>query len=115
MGNRFLGEISVEHDGTTYTARFDFNAMCDFEDMAGRNAMEAIAEFEEGTIGFNEMRSLMLAALKQEHAEADARLAGAILSADMDVLARLIHAAFPTADPASETAPGNRKAGKRAA
>ena len=111
MANRFLGEIAVEHEGASYTLRFDFNAMCDYEGDTGRNAMSAIAAFEAGSIGFSDMRALIHAALVQEHADADKRLAGAILSADMDVLARLIRAAFPEAD--DKAAPGNGTAGKR--
>ncbi|MDG3040437.1 hypothetical protein [Roseicyclus marinus] len=111
MANRFLGEIAVDHDGASYTLRFDFNAMCDYEADTGRNAMSAIAAFEAGSIGFSDMRALIHASLVQENPDADKRLAGAILSADMDVLARLIRAAFPDPDP--KAASGNGKAGKR--
>lgn len=117
MANRFLGELAAEHDGTAYTLRFDFNAMCDFEAATGKNAMQAIAEFEGGSIGFTEMRALIYSALVQDHPDADVKLAGKILSADMDVLSRLITAAFPEVKASADKAPasGNRKAGKAAA
>lgn len=110
MANRFLGEVTAEHDAVTYTLRFDFNAMCSFEAATGMGAMEAIARWEAGNIDFRSMRALVHAALVQRHPEAPVELAGDILSDDMNVLARLIGEAFPTG-PAGAAA-GNARAGK---
>jgi len=97
MANRFRGEIEAVLDGRSYRLVLDFNAMCELEDMTGRSAAEILQGFDGGTIRFADLRAICLAALKRHHPEMTAPEAGDLLSADMDLPARLIAAAMPDA------------------
>tara|TARA_Y100000310_G_scaffold325782_1_gene389817 strand:+ start:1882 stop:2229 length:348 start_codon:yes stop_codon:yes gene_type:complete len=112
MANRFLGEAVAELDGTRYTLRCDFNAMCHFEDETGKDALASFEAFETGGISARDMRSMMWAFLQHHHPEADMRLAGGILSADIEALQRVVMAASPEAQEAGEA--GNGKAPRKA-
>ena len=100
MVNRFLGEASTDLDGATYTLRMDFNAMCEFEDATGKDAMETLATFEGGKVSALDLRALIWAMLKRHHPDVSAQVAGDILSADSGVLQRVLVAAMPTAEEA---------------
>jgi len=97
MANRFLGEATVEADGTTYTLRCDFNAMCEFEDATGEDALEAFAKFETGKVSVKTMRAMMWAFMRHHHADATLQDAGTVLSANVDCMMDVIQAASPNA------------------
>ncbi|WP_406735893.1 GTA-gp10 family protein [Thioclava sp. GXIMD4215] len=99
MANAFKGEVALSFEGQAYTMTFDFNAMCDFEDETGKNALEVLEGIENGNaaISAREMRLLFWAGLKQNHEDITKPLAGKILSANPDALMRASAAAAPQA------------------
>ncbi len=108
MGNRFKGEASTQFEGKTYTLRVDFNAMCAFEDMTGKNALEVFAGFESGSAGVSDMRAMAWSFLRKHHPETDLNFAGDLLSESSELLADVMAAAMPDADEVGEL--GNVKA-----
>lgn len=95
MANRFLGEATTKLDGKVYTLRCDFNAMCHFEDATGKDALATFERFEGGAVSVRDMRHMMHAFLACHHPDATLETAGDILSADLDVLQRVVQAASP--------------------
>lgn len=112
MANRFKGEISLTHEGQSYTMVLDFNALCDFEEVSGRNALTDPEALNVETMSAVELRQLMWAGLRQRHPEMTLQLAGAILSSDTDALKRASAAALPDDEPGA--APGNAKRPRKA-
>ncbi|WP_304615840.1 hypothetical protein [Paracoccus sp. (in: a-proteobacteria)] len=113
MANRFLGEATTTLNDVRYTLRCDFNAMCEFEEETGRNALTAFEQFESGGATAKDMRAMMRAFLVHHHPDATPQLAGEIMSADIDVLMRVIQAASPEPDEVQDL--GNAKAKARKA
>lgn len=96
MANKFFGEVEVKVGDQTYKLRMDFNAMCEFEDVTGINAMDAFADFEKGNISVKSMRAMMYAFLKRHHPEITLEQAGEVLSENMGALEAVISASMPT-------------------
>jgi hypothetical protein len=113
MANRFMGEVTAQADGETYTLRMDMNAMIEFEDATGIDPMKAFENAEGGVASLKVMRAIIHAAMKRRHPEASIAVAGDILSEDPTVVGRLMAAAAPEPE---KDAGGKAKAGaKRAA
>ena len=106
MGNRFLGEATARADGKEWTLRCDFNAMIEFEDATGKDAMDAFEAAEGGDVDLKDLRHLVHACLLRHHPDATLRDAGDVLSHDMSVVERLIAGAMPTAGEAAELGNG---------
>lgn len=106
MGNRFLGEATAKVDGKEWTLRCDFNAMAEFEDATGKDAMDAFQAAEEGDVSLKDLRHLVLACLLRHHPDATLCDAGDVLSYDVGVVQRLIAAAMPTEGEAAELGNG---------
>ncbi|MCJ8139354.1 GTA-gp10 family protein [Falsirhodobacter halotolerans] len=87
MANSFKGQVPVTHDGKTYTMALDFNALCDFEDQTGKNALQALDGMESGEVSARDMRALMWAGLKQFHPDMTLPLAGHILAENINAIA----------------------------
>jgi hypothetical protein len=105
MANRLLGEATTTLDGKVYTLRFDFNAMCAFEEATGLEALAAFEAFETGALKkASDLRAMVWAMLQRHHPAATLAEAGDILSADADVLRRVMIAAAPVV---TEDATGN--------
>lgn len=102
MSNRFLGEATATLDGKAYTLRCDFNAMCEFEDATGKDALATFEAFEAGKVSVKDMRAIMWSFMLHHHPEATLTEAGELLSADVDVLMNVIRAASPSASEAAE-------------
>jgi hypothetical protein len=100
MANRFLGEATVDVDGRRWTLRCDFNAMCEFEDATGKDALTVFGEFETGKVGVKDMRAMMWAFLQHHHPDATLQDAGDLLSANVNAMMEVIKSASPTADEA---------------
>lgn len=103
MANRFLGEATAKLDGKVYTLRCDFNAMCVFEDLTGKDALATFASFESGGVGVSDMRSMVLAFLSCHHPDATVQTAGDLLSQDTSVLTDVLTAAMPDAAEVGDT------------
>jgi hypothetical protein len=113
MANRFLGEVTVEAAGKTWTLRCDFNAMCEFEEAAGKGAMDTFAQFEGGGASTADMRLMMWAFLRRHHPEVTLQEAGDVLSEDASVLIKVIASAMP--DPEEVAASGKPAVRKKKA
>ena len=110
MSNRFLGEATANINGKIYTLRCDFNAMCDFEEATGQDALKLFASFEEDGVSVTHMRQMMLSFMKHHHPEATKQEAGEILSEDTNALMRVIQSSSPT--PEETEGMGKPKAAK---
>ena len=97
MSNRFLGEVKVTAADRTWTLRIDFNAMCAFEDMTGKDALQVFEGIDTGAVGVKDMRAIMHACMLRHHPDATAQDAGDVLSEAPEVLTRLVQAAMPSA------------------
>lgn len=114
MANRFLGEATIEVDGRQYTLRCDFNAMCEFEDATGEDALAVFERFETGKVGVKTMRAMMWAFMQHHQPEATLQDAGDLLSADANAMMTVIKAASPTAKEAEGLGNGGRRKVKAA-
>jgi len=115
MANRFMGEATVQANGSTYTLRCDFNAMCSFEDQTGEDALAVFAQFETGKVSVKHMRAMMWAFMQKHHPEATLDIAGDLLSENVDSLMEVIKASSPTADEAAALGNGRKPPKKKAA
>lgn len=102
MANRFLGEVDVTVDGKAYRLRFDFNAMCEFEDRTGKDAMTAVEAVETGQLGIRDLRVLALVCMLRHHPDATLQEAGDLMSNDIDAVMKVLLAAAPEAGDAPE-------------
>lgn len=108
MANRFLGEVTTEVEGVTYTLRMDINAMCEFEEATGVEALVAFADAEGGKATIPMLRHMVHASLKRYHSDAGIEVAGDIISEDPGAIQRLMAAVAPAEEAST---PGKRKAG----
>lgn len=95
MANRIKGEVALSHDGDDYTLVLDFNALADFEDATGQNAVKLLSG---GELSIGQMRALIHAGLKQHHPKVTLADAGHILQSNMGALGEALAAAFPSAE-----------------
>lgn len=102
MANKIKGEVALSHDGAEYTLVLDFNALADFEDATGQNAVKLLSG---GELSIGQMRALIHAGLKQRHPDLTLAQAGRILQGNMGALGEALAAAFPSAE-------GNAPGGK---
>ncbi|MCJ8139564.1 hypothetical protein [Falsirhodobacter halotolerans] len=89
----------------------DFNAMCDFEEKTGKNALQTLEAIEKkiGDVSITDMRILMWAALKQFHEEMTLPLAGKIMSENIDAVARAISIASPEVGDSGNGKPARKR------
>lgn len=97
MANKFFGEVDIKAADVAYKLRMDFNAMCEFEDVTGKNALDAFADFEAGKISVKNLRAMMYAFLKHHQPEITLEKAGDILSENMDAMQEVVAASMPSA------------------
>ncbi|WP_226628423.1 hypothetical protein [Alloyangia pacifica] len=97
MANRFLGEVDVTVEDRNWRLRFDFNAMCEFEDRTGKDAMKAFEDVEKGKIGIRDLRMVAYVCMLHHQPDATLQEAGDLLSRDMDAVMRVLRAAAPEA------------------
>lgn len=109
MANRFKGEATVEADGRTYTLRCDFNAMCEFEEQTGEDALAVFEKFETGKVSVKAMRAMMWAFMQHHHPDATLQDAGDLLSVNVDCLRDVIKASSPAESEAAELGNGKSK------
>jgi len=115
MANRFKGEATVQANGSTYTLRCDFNAMCSFEEETGEDALEIFEKFETGDVKLKFMRAMMWAFMQKHHPESTLEEAGDLLSEDAESLMKVIQASSPTADEAGQLGNARKPTKKKAA
>jgi hypothetical protein len=110
MANAFFGEASAEVDGKVWTARLDFNALCDYEDATSRDAMEDFQSFESGKVRPKVLRDIARALLSHHHPGVTLQEAGVVMSKAPELLQRVFSAAMPEADEGNAEAAGKAAA-----
>lgn len=108
MANRAKGELTVKHEGKDYTFALDFNALCEFEDATGKDALDVLRVIESGKGRVSDIRALMWAGLRAHHPEVTLHDAGRILASNSGAVMEGVAAAFGGA----EGDEGNAKRGK---
>lgn len=104
MANKTKGEVTLtDTDGTSYTMRLDFNALAEFEDETGLNAIEALQN--AGGLKVGQLRALIWCGLRQCHPDIDIKSAGRMSSLDV------LNAALMASAPDGGGKSGNVKAG----
>lgn len=99
MTNSFFGEASIVGvDGKTYKLRLDFNAMCEFEDLTGKDPMVVFSEFEHGNASVKMLRAMMWSFLRRHHPDSTLEFAGDLLSQDVSILEKVLAASVPLPD-----------------
>ena len=114
MANGFKGEASITIDGKTWTLVCDFNAMAEFEEATGKDAMDAFEKAEEGGVSIVDLRHMVHSFLKAKHPDATLQDAGDIMSEDVGIVQRTIEDANPTLAEAGDLGNG-QAAGKQPA
>lgn len=112
MANSFKGEVSLTYQGKEYTMALDFNAMCDFEEKTGKNALHTLEGFESkdgAGVSATDMRVLMWAGLKQFHEDMTLPMAGKIMSENIDAVSRAAAAASPEVGDSGNGKPGRKR------
>lgn len=99
MANAFKGEVSLTHEGRAYIMVLDFNALCEFEDHTGKNALDVLTGLEAGKVTARDLRALAWAGLKRHQPEITLAEAGDILGANPDAIARAGAAMAPAGEP----------------
>ena len=67
MGNKWKGTFEVKIGAETYTLRPTFDALCEFEEIAGMPALRARQELLEGTYGAKVIPAAIWAGIRGEH------------------------------------------------
>lgn len=67
MGNKWKGTFEVKIGTETYTLRPTFDALCEFEEIAGMPALRARQELLEGTYGAKVIPAAIWAGIRGEH------------------------------------------------
>lgn len=111
MANKTKGQVELVLEGATYTAALDFNALAEFEQVAGvENALAAIDDVAK--LGATKLRLLMWCALRQHQKEISLEDAGRIVTGNLTKLAEMIVAAFPEAQASEAGDVGKKRAAK---
>ena len=67
MGNKWKGTFEVVIGGEEYTLRPTFDALCEFEEVAGMPAMKARQDLLEGNYGAKVIPAAIWAGMRGEH------------------------------------------------
>jgi hypothetical protein len=102
MTRRGEGEATFEADGKTWTLRFDFNAMVDFEEATGGKIFDMLASMESGTASPAALRALIWAMLRDHHPDITLHEAGKIAKAGLRAMNAAALSGLPNSDPAGE-------------
>jgi hypothetical protein len=108
-----LGELTVDVNGKTYRLHFGMSVIADLQAKYGEK-VEAILTQSQNVGGLPDMAivvDIFLGALQRHHAdEADRWLVDDIVSANANLLPRLMGVAFPDTPEGDEGGEGNGKA-----
>lgn len=98
MSKPMVAEVGVEVGKKVWTLRLDMNALAEFEEATGQNALGAIETFEQGEVSIVKLRHLIWASLKYHHPDVTLAQAGDVISQDPDALGRALASFMPKAD-----------------
>lgn len=110
------GAISVSVDGKDWTLLMDFNAMCDFKEATGLDALAFLDTFggeEEPDMLI--VRRLIHCALIQTHPDVDLKIAGRILTVAPTAMMSAAQAALPEPEADDEDIPKEPEPGEETA
>ncbi|NEX45185.1 gene transfer agent family protein [Pseudotabrizicola algicola] len=99
MTRRDEGEASFECDGEIWRLRFDFNAMCDFQEATGKPIFATLEAMEAGGADPADIRALFWAMLRDAHPDITLRQAGRMVTQGMGALQKAAMSALPSAQP----------------
>lgn len=114
MANPHRGQVSLQAGDTTYKLCFSANALCELEDATGETVTEVAGKLNGQGASMKMLRTLVWAALQDEHSDIDLKGAGRVITdAGMAATMEAIGKAFEMAFPASEGSehPTKAKAG----
>jgi len=97
VSNAIKGEVTLLHAGKSYIMVLDFNALAEFEDEVGANALALIQTPDK--MSARQVRALFWAGLKQRQPDVTLEDAGRILTSNFDKMGEALGAAFPDAEP----------------
>ncbi|HVJ69928.1 MAG TPA: hypothetical protein VM531_00215 [Sphingomicrobium sp.] len=89
MANRVFGEARLPlSDGRELTLRFDFNALCEAEEAAGKGTREMMAEMsgKNGSPRLKTARGMLYGALRHHHEDITVDDAGELLLTDGEAI-----------------------------
>jgi len=100
MANVHRGQVSLAVGDTTYTLSLSTNALCDLEDLFGKNVTEVAALLGADNVSMKTVRGMFWAALQDHHPDVDLKGAGRIITdagmpAAMEAIGKAFKAAFP--------------------
>lgn len=103
MANPMKGEASaVLGDGTSLTLVYDFNALCEVEEAAGKSISEVLAEISKGSPRLSTARALVFGGLRARHPEMTLEEVGPLIMSDgqalTEAMQKALLAAFPNAE-----------------
>jgi len=115
MANAVRGQVSLKAGDTTYTLSLSANAICELEDATGKDISDIAEAFNKGSVSMKSIRSLVWAALQDQHHEIDLKGAGDVITAAgmarcVEAIGHAFKAAFPEAE-GSGSRPPKAKAG----
>lgn len=103
MANAAKGEAGLQlSDGRSLTLRYDFDALCEVEDAAGKTISDVLAEISKGSPRLKTARALIYGGLSGHHPEITLPEVGEIILSDgpavMAAMEKALSAAFPAAE-----------------
>ncbi|PTX39070.1 tail tube GTA-gp10-like protein [Gemmobacter caeni] len=108
MTRRGDGEAQFSAGGETYRLKFDFNALADYESIAGAAVWGALDRFAEGEASAEDMRAMLWACLQEHHTGITLREAGRLMSEGQEALSQAMDTAL--AAPSAEEESGEPQA-----
>jgi hypothetical protein len=95
MANKVFGEAVLPlSDGRELTLRFDFGALCEAEEAAGKGTEEMMKELATGRARLATARAMLYGGLRYHHAEVTLEDVGDLLLVDGDAVSGAMSKAF---------------------
>jgi len=114
MANKVFGEALLAlSDGRELTLRFDFGALCEAEEAAGKGTEEMMKEQAGGKARLATARAMLYGGLRYHHADVGLEEVGDILLVDGDLVSAAMGKAFE--EMADRRAAANPRQGAAAA
>ncbi len=103
MAKAVKGEASLTtSDGQTLTLAYDFDALCEVEDAAGKSIGEVLTEISKGSPRLKTARALIFGGLQAHHPDIELTQVGEFILTDgalfTSAMEKALTAAFPKAE-----------------
>lgn len=114
MANAAKGEASVETAAGVLTLAYNFGALCEVEDAAGKSIGDVLLEISQGSPRLKTARALIYGGLREHHPDIDLSGVGELLLSDGAALTGAMEKALTAAFPqAKGTQPANPRKPRR--